>query len=97
MARALTKEEKNILASRVVFPDQWWEDVNTNEEILSLTAEEALAAKVKRLRPYYDKVSQDPDYKTRLQKDIDDPYKPHFVAPGVEVKVPAGWRPPGEG
>jgi len=94
MARALTTEEKNILASRVVFPDEWWEDVNTNEDMLSLTAEEALSAKIKRIRPFYEKATQDPDYKTRLQIDIDDPWKPHFVAPGITVEVPADWRPP---
>ena len=94
MARALTTAEKNILGYDVVFPDQWWKDVNTNEDMLSLTAEEALAAKVKRMRPLYEKASKDPDYKTRLQRDIDDPWKPHFVAPGVEIRVPDDWRPP---
>ena len=94
--RSLTDEERTILASQCQFPDEWWENVNVHADKIWSTPEEALAEKVEDLRGYWQSVSGNADYKTRLQHDIDDPWQPHFVAPGIKVKVPTDWRPPVE-
>ena len=95
--RSLTGDERAILASQCQFPDEWWENVNINNHRIWCTAEQALAEKVNDLRGFWQGISGNADYKTRLQHDIDDPWQPHFVAPGIKVRVPNDWRPPREG
>ena len=51
MARALTTDERAVLAHVVLDPDEWWAHVN---EVDKINAEEALAAKVTRWRPAFE-------------------------------------------
>ena len=71
MARALTENERAVLAHVVHRPVLWWEIAN--EAKLSMTAEEALAAKVAKYQPDYASASGEPGYQTRLERDIADP------------------------
>lgn len=62
MARALTDNERCVLAHVVVDPDGWWEHATNWPKI---DEEAALAAKVARWKPSYDGECHQPDYKTR--------------------------------
>ena len=74
MARTLTENERAVLAHVVHRPDLWWEIAS--EANLSMTAEEALAAKVAKYQPDYAAASGEPGYQTRLERDIADPDQP---------------------
>ena len=76
MARALTENERAVLAHVVHQPDLWWKIAS--EANLHITAEEALAAKVAKYQPDYASASGDPGYQTRLERDIADPDMPHI-------------------
>ena len=73
MARALTENETAVLAHVVHRPVLWWKIANDNEANLSMTAEEALAAKVGRYQAEYDAAKGEPGYQTRLEREIADP------------------------
>jgi len=74
MARTLTENETAVLAHVVHRPVLWWEIAS--EAKLSMTAEEALAAKVAKYQPVYAAASGQPGYQTRLERDIADPDQP---------------------
>ena len=74
MARALTENERAVLAHVVHRPDIWWKIAS--EAKLNMTAEEALAAKVAKYQPDYAAASGQPGYQTRLERDIADPDQP---------------------
>ena len=76
MARALTENERAVLAHVVHQPDLWWKIAS--EANLSMTAEGALAAKVGRYQAEYASASGDPGYQTRLEREIADPDMPHI-------------------
>ena len=71
MERALTENERAVLAHVVNRPVLWWEIAS--EANLSMTAEEALAAKVAKYQAEYDAAKGKPGYQTRLERDIADP------------------------
>ena len=68
MARALTDNERCVLAHMVVDPDGWWEHATNWPKI---DEEAALAAKVARWKPSYDGDCHQPDYKTRAVKEAE--------------------------
>ena len=76
MARALTENERAVLAHVVHRPDIWWKIAS--EANLHITAEEALAAKVERYQSSFAAASGQPGYQTRLERDIADPDLPHI-------------------
>lgn len=65
--RALTDNERAVLAHVVVDPDAWW--THANEAERKTPAEEALAAKVDRWQAAYDAEKDDPGYQTRAQRE----------------------------
>ena len=69
MVRALTENERCVLAHVVVDPDEWWEHATNWPKI---DQEAALAAKVARWKPSYDGECHQPDYKTRAVKEAED-------------------------
>jgi len=74
--RALTENERAVLAHVEHLPDLWWKIAS--EANLHITAEEALAAKVERYQAEYDAAKGEPGYQTRLERDIADPDVPHL-------------------
>ena len=75
MARALTENERAVLAHGVHRPDLWWK-IASEATNLSMTAEEALAAKVERFQSSFAAASGEPGYQTRLERDIAEPDLP---------------------
>ena len=69
MARALTENERCVLAHVVVAPDAWWEHATNWAKI---DEEAALAAKVARWKPGYDEECHNPDYKTRAVRQAEE-------------------------
>ena len=69
MARALTDNERCVLAHMVVDPDEWWEHATNWPKI---DEEAALAAKVARWKPSYDGECHQPDYKTRAVRQAEE-------------------------
>ena len=67
--RALTDNERCVLAHMVVDPDAWWEHATNWPKI---DQEAALAAKVERWKPSYDGECHNPDYKTRAVRQAEE-------------------------
>ena len=77
MARALTENERAVIAHGEHRPDLWWK-IASEATNLHITAEEALAAKVERYQSSFAAASGQPGYQTRLERDIADPDLPHI-------------------
>jgi len=72
-ARALTANERAVLAHVAVDPDAWWDHANSVEKI---DAEKALAEKVAKWQPSYDLAKPGPDYKPRAERTGQSPALP---------------------
>ena len=71
MPRALTSNERAVLAHIVTGPDAWWSHAN---EVDKIDAETALAAKIARHQASYDAAvaTEGENYKTRAQRDAEE-------------------------
>jgi hypothetical protein len=65
MARALTRNERAVLAHVVVDPDAWWDHATTWGKV---DEEKALSDKIARWQPSYDDAKDDPAYETRANR-----------------------------
>ena len=69
MARALTTDERAVLADVVLDPDAWW--THANSRAFRGNPEGALAEKVQRHRPAYQARLTNGAYKNRSERDAE--------------------------